>query len=78
MKLRQARSVGKKLLIFFVPLEEHTVNSEWYTTVYLPHVIEEVREKRPIASSVILLKEVTLSVITTPQTEQTSFCLQQR
>lgn len=56
-KVKRARSVGKKMVASFfsctghvatVPLEDRrTVNADWYTSVCLPIVFKEVREKRP-------------------------------
>lgn len=75
-KIRQARSVGKKMIAFFfsktgpvctIPLQEQkTVNAEWYTTVCLPSVFEKVREKRPRGR--ILLHQDNASAHTAKQT----------
>ncbi|GBP75744.1 hypothetical protein EVAR_59387_1 [Eumeta japonica] len=54
-KLRQAKSVDKKMIRFFfqdgycltMSLEEQkTVNTEWYTTICLSSVLQKVREKK--------------------------------
>ncbi|GBP48473.1 hypothetical protein EVAR_16142_1 [Eumeta japonica] len=65
-KLRQARSVGKKMIGFFfsktgpvctIPLEERkTVNYEWYNTICLLSLLEKVREKRS-RSRILLLHD---------------------
>ncbi len=57
-KFKRSRSVNKKMVASFfmktghlasVPLEDRrTVNSEWYTTVCLPEIFEEVCAKRPV------------------------------
>ena len=59
VKVKRAKSVGKKMGLTFlttvghvatVPLDhKRTVTAQWYTTVVLPQVFQELREKRPRA-----------------------------
>ena len=61
-KVARARSISKQMIACFfgktghvaiVPLEQRrTVNSEWYTTICLPVVFQEIR--KPIAEDVLL------------------------
>lgn len=62
-KFRQKKSVGKQMIACFfsksghlatVPLgEQKTVNSEWYTTICLPSVMEKIRVRRSKSHTIL-------------------------